>query len=123
MEFKDLRVWGEAKDLVSKTYRVTAQFPKTETYSLTDQLRRSTNSICANIAEGFNRFHSKDKIKFYYNARGSISESQSHLLIAVELGYVDRKIVEEMIIGFDRVRKMLNAMIRSINRCYESRTE
>jgi len=63
MEFKDLRVWREAKDLVLKIYKVTEQFPKKETYGLADQLRRSTNSICANIAEGFNRYHAKDKIE------------------------------------------------------------
>jgi len=122
MEFKDLRVWREAKDLVLKIYKVTEQFPKKETYGLADQLRRSTNSICANIAEGFNRYHAKDKIKFYYNARGSISESQSHLIIALELGYIDQPFADQLIEGYDRVRKMLNAMINSVNRCYESRS-
>ena len=123
MEFTDLRVWREAKDLVIKTYRITAEFPKTEMYTLTDQLRRSTNSIAANIAEGFNRYHAKDKIRFYYNARGSISESQSHLMIALELGYIEKTIVAEMIDGFDVVRKMLNAMISSINRCNDLRSK
>jgi len=123
MEFRDLRVWGEAKELVLKIYKATAQFPKTETYGLTDQLRRATNSICANIAEGFNRYHTKDKIKFYYNARGSISESQSHLIIALELGYIDKAFTDQMIEGLDRVRKMLNAMIRSVNRCHELRSK
>jgi len=123
MEFTDLRVWIEAKELVLKTYKITAQFPKAEMYTLADQLRRSTNSICANIAEGFNRYHAKDKIRFYYNARGSISESQSHLMIALELGYIERSFADEMIEGFNRVRIMLNAMIKSVNRCYESRTK
>jgi len=123
MEFKDLRVWGEAKDLVLEIYKVTEQFPKTETYGLADQLRRSTNSICANIAEGFNRYHAKDKIRFYYNARGSISESQSHLIIASELGYIEKAFTDKLIEGLDRVRKMLNAMIGSLNRCHELRSK
>jgi len=81
MEFSDLRVWGEAKALVVKTYAVTAKFP----------------------------------------ARGSISESQSHLMIALELGYVDKAFADEMIAGFDKVRKMLNALIKSVNRCNDLR--
>lgn len=123
MEFKDLRVWREAKDLVLEIYRITEQFPKVETYGLADQLRRATNSVCANIAEGFNRYHAKDKIKFYYNARGSISESQSHLIIASELGYLEEVFTYKLIEDFNRVRKMLNAMINSVNRCHESRSK
>ncbi len=116
MEFSDLRVWQEAKKLALEIYQLTGRFPKSETYSLADQLRRSSVSICANIAEGFNRYHAKDKIRFYYNARGSISESQSHLLIAMELGYIDKPMTVNLVDNFDSVRKMLNAMVNSINR-------
>lgn len=122
MEFWDLNVWQEAKRAVIEIYSITAKFPRTETYGLADQLRRSMNSVCANIAEGFNRYHAKDKIKFYYNARGSISESQSHILIACDLGYLDKAFAGTLISNLDNIRKMVNGMIRSINRCAESRT-
>jgi len=113
-EFQDLEVWKNAKQVVISIYRFTRDFPKQETYGLTDQLRRATNSICANIAEGFNRFHHKDKIKFYYNARGSISECKSHLLICQELGYLGKGSVDKLIEELDIIGKMLNAMINSL---------
>ncbi|MFH1389404.1 MAG: four helix bundle protein [Candidatus Margulisiibacteriota bacterium] len=123
MEFTDLRVWQEAKELVLKTYKVTAKFPKAETYTLSDQLKRSTNSICANIAEGFNRFHAKDKIRFYYNARGSISESQSHLLISQDLNYLNKDEVDKLVQELTVVGVKLNNMIASLFRIAASRNK
>jgi len=113
-EFQDLEVWKNAKQVVISIYKFTRDFPKQETYGLTNQLRRAVNSICANIAEGFNRFHHKDKIKFYYNARGSISECKSHLLISQELGYLEKGNVNKLIEELDIIGKMLNAMINSL---------
>jgi four helix bundle protein len=86
-EFYDLKVWQGGKALVVRIYQLTKGFPKQEMYGLTDQLRRAGNSVCANIAEGYGRHHPKEKIKFYYNARGSLYECKSHILVARELSY------------------------------------
>lgn len=119
-EFYDLKVWQESKALVVRIYQLTREFPKQETYGLTDQLRRSVNSICANIAEGYGRHHPKEKIKFYYNARGSIYECKSHILIAKDLKYLSPEITAQLLNSFDSVGRMLNGMIASLSRYYDS---
>lgn len=70
-------------------YRITQDFPKEETYGVTSQLCRAASSITANIAEGFARYHFKDKIRFYYQSRGSAAEVQNFLILAKDLGYID----------------------------------
>lgn len=113
-DFYDLEVWKKAKEIVITIYQITKDFPKEEGYGLTSQLRRSSSSICANIAEGFSRYHTKDKIKFYYNARGSISESMSHILIAQTIGYLNSNDGSNLLNELRITRKMLNMMINSI---------
>lgn len=113
-DFYDLEVWKKAKEIVISIYQLTKDFPREEGYGLTSQLRRSSSSICANIAEGFSRFHTKDKIKFYYNARGSISESMSHILISQSIGYINSSDGNDLLNELKLTRKMLNMMINSI---------
>lgn len=88
--FEDLEVWQLATDLAVSVYQITAYFPKDEKYGLIDQLRRAVTSIAANIAEGFGRYHYKDSVKFLYNARGSLFEVRSHLLLAKKLGLIPK---------------------------------
>jgi len=122
-EFSELEVWKRAKGVVIQIYELTRSFPKQETYGLIDQLRRSVNSICANIAEGFERYHTKDKVRFYYNARGSISECKSHLLISGELNYIKADKVMVLIKELDRIGIMLNNMISALYRAAQSRSK
>lgn len=107
-DFCELNVWKEAKRLAVDIYKLTRYFPKEEMYGLTSQLRRSSTSICANIAEGFSRFHAKDKIRFYYNARGSISESKSHVHMGKDLQYISPDIADKLLKEFEAVKMMLN---------------
>jgi four helix bundle protein len=79
--FYDLNVWKEFNRLSVEIYKTTENFPNNEKYGITNQLRRASSSVGANIAEGFGRFHYKDKIKFYYNARGSVCEVQNFLFL------------------------------------------
>jgi four helix bundle protein len=85
--FEGLEVWQIGKNIVMEIYQLTAYLPKEEAFVLTPQIRRAALSVPANIAEGFGRYHYLDKAKFYLNARGSLYELKSHLLIAQELGY------------------------------------
>ena len=87
--FQDLEVWQLGKQLVLLTYGLTESFPASEMYGLTSQMRRAAVSVPGNIAEGFGRYHYMDRVKFFLNARGSLNELRSHLLIARELGLVD----------------------------------
>ncbi|MFQ5667701.1 MAG: four helix bundle protein [Candidatus Binatia bacterium] len=88
-DFRDLEVWRLGKQLVLLTYRLTESFPASEMYGLTSQMRRAAVSIPGNIAEGFGRYHYMDRVKFLLNARGSLNELKSHLLIARELQFVE----------------------------------
>jgi four helix bundle protein len=72
--FYDLDAWKKGYLLTLEIYKVIVKFLKEELYGATSQLRRATSSITANIAEWFTRYHYKDKIRFYYNTRGSIVE-------------------------------------------------
>ena len=77
--FKNMPVWQTAMDIAVKTFRLTEKLPRKEDYGLTSQIRRSALSISGNIAEAFGRKHTKNKVNFYYFARGSITETQSHV--------------------------------------------
>ncbi|OGB90907.1 hypothetical protein A2625_07700 [candidate division WOR-1 bacterium RIFCSPHIGHO2_01_FULL_53_15] len=118
-DFTDLEVWKCGHEFVIEIYKVTQTFPRQEIYGIISQLRRSAASITSNIAEGFSRFSYKDKARFYYIARGSVSESQNHLLISRDVGYLDQVSVSRLLSKADQIRRILNGLIRST----ESRVE
>jgi four helix bundle protein len=115
-DFFDLEVWKQAHQLTIKLYKLTGSFPKDERFGLTDQIRRAISSVSANIAEGFNRYHPKDKSRFYYNARASVSESKSHILLAKDLKYMQASDADMILIELSGVEMMLNGLISSIRR-------
>ena len=86
--FEDLEVWQIGRDLVTKVYTLTASLPQNEDFALISQIKRAALSVPANIAEGFGRYHYMDKARFYLNARSSLYELKSHLLIAADLRYL-----------------------------------
>jgi len=95
-------------------YQLTAYLPKEEAFVLTPQIRRAALSVPANIAEGFGRYHYLDKAKFYLNARGSLYELKSHLLIAQELGYFSQsQSISSLLITIDKLSLKLNNLISS----------
>jgi len=93
-----LDAWKEAMSLVRQVYQVTGQFPQEEIYGLTAQVRRSAVSVPSNIAEGAARSGNKEFANFLSIARGSLSELETQLLIAADLGFLDRdnKVFENM---------------------------
>ena len=106
MDHKDLEVWKESMILVEYIYKFTADFPKTELYGLTSQIRRSAISIPSNIAEGSARNGYKELFQFVGIAMGSASELETQILIAIKLGYVKQK--DEVILNqLNSVRKLL----------------
>lgn len=80
--FKDLIVWQKSRDLAVVIYKLTENFPKSELYGLTSQMRRAVISISSNIAESYHRFHKKEKQQFLAIAFGSGSELESQIEIA-----------------------------------------
>jgi four helix bundle protein len=111
--FEDLEVWQIGKQLVIKVYSLTKKFPKDEVFGLTSQVKRAALSVPANIAEGFGRFHYPDKAKFYLNARSSLYELKSHLLIAKELGFWNERDVEEIMNVIETLSIKINNLIES----------
>ena len=113
--FYDLDIWQEAHKLSLEIYKITEQFPQKEMYGLTDQIRRASTSVGANISEGFGRFHYKEKIKFYYISRGSVCEVQNFLFLAQDLKYLDKDKAREIFTRYENLSKRLNQFIKSIN--------
>ena len=111
--FYDLEAWKKGHLLALNIYKMTKNFPREEIYGITSQLRRAASSIAANIAEGFARYHFKDKTKFYYNARGSVAEVQNFLLLAKDLSYIDLKTCKEFGEKANEISKLINGLIRS----------
>ncbi len=114
--FKDLKVWQEAHYLVVQIYKITKKFPDEEKFRLIDQLCRSSSSIPANIAEGQSRKTTKEYLQYLYTARGSIAETKYHLILAKDLGYLTDDDYSRIDEGYNRVGKMLNALINSLKK-------
>jgi len=87
--FQDLIVWQKAHQFVLSIYSLSKDFPKTEMYGLTSQLRRAAISIPANIAEGFKKRGSADKLRFLNIAEGSLEECRYYLILVKDLNYGD----------------------------------
>jgi len=85
--FEEMPVWQKSMTLATKIFELTENLPKKEDYGLTSQVRRSALSVAGNIAEGFGRKHTKDKLNFYYDARGSLCETKNHLIYGNSVGY------------------------------------
>lgn len=114
--FTDLVAWKEAHKLAVSIYKITDKFPQKETYTLTDQTRRSAISISSNIAEGFSRRGQKEKLQFYYTAKGSLTELQNQLLLAKDVGYINKEPFSQVAKQSIQVSKLLNGLIKSIKK-------
>jgi four helix bundle protein len=109
--FQDLLVWQKAHAFVLETYRLTAAFPKFETYGLALQMRRAAVSIPANIAEGFRRRSKADKARFLNIAEGSVEECRYFLILTRDLGYGDAHVLSATL---EEVSKLLGAYTAAI---------
>jgi four helix bundle protein len=85
--FESMPVWQKGMELAERVFAITETLPRKEDYGLTSQIRRSALSVPGNIAEGFGRRHTKEKLNFYYVSRGSLAETKSHLVYGFKVGY------------------------------------
>ncbi len=109
--FKDLIVWQKAHRLVLDVYKLTRSFPKEEIYGLTSQIRRSSVSVAANIAEAFKKRSNLDKARILNIAQGSLSETEYYILLAADLNYADTNNFNEQV---DEVSRLLESYIKAI---------
>lgn len=110
MDYKELDVWLQARDLVKKIYILTTSFSNEEQYGLTSQIRRSAISISSNIAEGCGRQTAKETIYFLHIARGSLFELETQVILADDVGYIKVEAVE-ILKEIERVKMLLNGFI------------
>lgn len=111
-EFTDLNTWKEGHRLVIMVYKITNSFPKQEIYSLIDQMRRAATSITGNVAEGFGRQTYKEKVHFYYQAQGSLTELKNQILIAKDVGYLKSDDFGKLIFQSNVVHQLLQGLIK-----------
>lgn len=112
--FEKLDVWQKTRLLVKDIYVITKDFPKSEDFNLTSQLRRAVISVMSNIAEGSSRFGDKNQINFYQIAFSSLMEIMSQLIVSNDLGYIDENeliLLREKVI---EVSNKLNSLYQSI---------
>jgi four helix bundle protein len=117
--FGDLWVWQKAHGFVKAIYKITASFPKHQTYGLVSQMRRAAVSIPANIAEGFRRRGKGDKLRFMNIAQASLEESRYYLILAKDLRYAN---TDEILALLEEVSCMLEAYCQAIHKsgCFSS---
>jgi four helix bundle protein len=113
--YRNLLVWQKSIDLVEQTYNLTKHFPSEEKFGLTSQANRASTSIPANIAEGYGRHHRGDYLRFLSIARGSIAELETHMIVAVRLGFVSKELTEPAWRLAQEVGKMLAGLVNSLD--------
>jgi len=113
-DFHDLKVWQKAHQLTLEVYRITAEFPRTELYGLTSQLRRAGASIPANLAEGCGRNGSAELARFCSIAMGSACELEYHLLLAKDLKLIKPQDHEELTQRTTELKRMLTALHKKL---------
>lgn len=112
--YRDLKVWQHSMKLVLNVYSATRRFPKEELYGLVSQMRRAAVSIPSNIAEGKGRLTDRDRAHFYLQARGSLLELETQILIAQELNYIPLMESESLQESTGQIGKMLNGLVQAI---------
>jgi four helix bundle protein len=111
---KNLELWKKGIEIAKLIYQVTEKFPKAEKFGLIAQMRRTAVSIPSNVAEGAARHTSKEFTQFLHNAQGSLSELDTQIIIAYELGFInneDQKLLEKEL---THENKMLTGLMKSL---------
>jgi four helix bundle protein len=115
-DYRQLAVWKKAHALTLELYRQTEAFPKAELFGLTSQIRRAAASVGANLAEGCGRRGDTEFHRFITIAIGSCDELDYHLLLARDLGYIDREPYEQAREQIAEVGRMLSGLQKQLNK-------
>ncbi len=113
---EQLDVFKLAHELALKVYRVTITFPREEGFNLVPQMRRAASSVGMNLVEGSMRLNSREFRHFVGIARGSAAEVSYQLLLARDLGYIEKDVYDELHSGYERVGQMLTRLAQSLGR-------
>lgn len=112
LKLNDLSAYRLSKDSANEVWAEVAKWNILAIKTVGEQLVRSFDSISANIAEGFGRFHKKDKVKFYYNARASVYESAHWITLAFERGLISKATQTKWLTVLRKLPREINIIIK-----------
>ena len=113
--YRDLRVWRRAMELVELVYTATRSWPKEETYGLTGQIRRAAVSVPSNIAEGQGRASTKEFLQHLSIARGSLFEVETQVVVAERLGYLPPDVAAGLLTNAGEISRMISRLSQSLH--------
>ena len=113
--YRDLLVWQKAMELARDVYLRTEEFPKSETFGLRMQMRRSAVSVASNIAEGHGRLTDPQLRNALGMGRGSLYELQTQTELASSLGFVDADSTQHLLSVSTQVAKLINGLLGVLN--------
>jgi four helix bundle protein len=113
-KFEEIQAWQKARAATKRVYEITGNGKFSRDFGLRDQIRRSAVSIMANIAEGQGRFSNKEFANFLNMAHGSVAETQSHLYIASDLGYLNQDQFTELYELLSEIAKMTMGLMKHL---------
>jgi len=121
---ESLEAWRKSKEFSLRIYReVIPSLPPEEKWNLDQQLRRSSLSIPANIAEGYGRFYYQDNVRFCYIARGSLEETLSHLVIAHEMKFLPKPLFYSLEQDGEKLTQLINGHVGYLKRSKQGQNE
>lgn len=109
--FKDLRIWQQGMEIVERVYKVSEDFPKSELYGLSAQVRRAAVSVPSNIAEGFRRKYTKEYKRFLSIALASYGELETQIIISKRLKYMSEPDYQDLLQEIDRQCRMIQTLL------------
>ena len=112
--YRDLKVWQSAMDMVQGVYLITEQFPNSETYGLSSQMRRAAISVPSNIAEGHARDSTKEYLRFISVAMGSLAELETQFLLSERLNYLEAGVLNKFLEQASEIGRMLRSLQRAL---------
>lgn len=111
-KIEDMLAWQKAKRLTIEIYKITNEPLFSKDFGLKDQIRRAAVSVPSNIAEGFGRGGTNEFKNFLSISKGSLYEVKTQLIIAFELGLVDEKLKEQLILNIEEITGMISGLIK-----------
>ena len=117
-KFEDIEAWKHARSLAKAVYEATRSDRFSRDYGLCNQIQRAAVSVISNIAEGFSRQTDKEFVQFLHIAKGSTSEVQSQLYIAVDLGYISQEEFDNLYKQADEVGRLIFGFIRYLRKAH-----
>src|SRR4051812_17487586 len=114
--YRDLVAWKKDMELSTLIYEITATFPRSEQFGLTNQGRRASTSIPSNIAEGHSQQPTRDFVNFLYTARGSLAEVETRIDLAARLQFLEKHTATPCLTKAAEVGRLINGLIQSLRK-------